>query len=66
QKVWGELPDVEFMVDRMYEYLYELYPPLFPEMINRIDAMSEGEVERYFAALESEESREPSFARVTP
>lgn len=35
-------------------------------MINRIDAMSEGEVERYFAALESEESREPSFARVTP
>ncbi len=64
QKVWGELPDVEFIVDRMYEYLYELYPPLFPEMINRIDAMSEGDLERYFTALDREELRDPSFARV--
>lgn len=65
QRVWGEVPDAEFMVDRMYEYLYEIYPPLFPEMINRIDAMSESDVERYFTALEPAEEREPSFARVT-
>ena len=64
QRVWGEVPDAEFMVDRMYEYLYEIYPPLFPEMINRIDALTENEVERYFAALEGEEAREQPFARV--
>jgi len=64
QRVWGEVPDVDFMVDRMYEYLYEIYPPLFPVMIDRIDAMSESDVERYFAALEPVEEREPSFARV--
>lgn len=64
QKIWGELPDVDYMVDRMYEYLYEIYPPLFPEMVNRIDGMSEEEVERYFAALEKDESREPAFARI--
>ncbi|HHW74447.1 MAG TPA: glycoside hydrolase [Firmicutes bacterium] len=64
QKIWGELPDVDYMVDRMYEYLYEIYPPLFPEMINRIDALTENEVERYFAALEGEEAREQPFARV--
>jgi len=33
-------------------------------MIDRIDAMSESDVERYFAALEPVEEREPSFARV--
>ncbi len=64
QRVWGEVPDVDYIVDRMYEYLYELYPPLFPEMINRIDAMSESDVERYFAALEPADTREPAFARI--
>ena len=64
QKIWGELPDVDFMVDRMYEYLYEIYPPLFPEMVTRIDNMSEEEVVRYFTALEGEQSRDSTFARV--
>ncbi|NMD43560.1 MAG: glycoside hydrolase [Firmicutes bacterium] len=66
QKIWGELPDVEFMVDRMYEYLYELYPPLFPEMINRIDAMSREELKRYFDALKADAVSEPPFAQITP
>ena len=66
QRIWGGFPDVEFMVDRMYEYLYELYPPLFPEMINRIDRMSEDEAECYFNALEPAEAGEPAFARIIP
>jgi len=51
QRVWGVVPNVEHMVDRMYEYLYDLYPPLFPAMIRRIDAMTASEVEAYFAGL---------------
>ncbi|NLA27610.1 MAG: glycoside hydrolase [Firmicutes bacterium] len=64
QRVWGEVPHVEFIVDKMYDYLYGLYPPLFPEMINRIDAMSESDVQRFFASLDAEEAREPAFARI--
>ncbi len=64
QRIWGLMPDVEFMVDRMYEYLYEIYPPLFPAMIERIDAMSEKDAAAYFAALEAAAEAEASFARV--
>src|SRR5690606_38290350 len=51
QKVWGVVPDVEYLVDRMYEYLYDIYPPLFPAMIRRIDAMTAPEVKAFFAGL---------------
>ena len=29
QKIWSVIPDVEYMVDRMYEYLYDIYPRSF-------------------------------------
>lgn len=48
QKVWSKVPDVEYMVDKMYHFLYELYPPLFPSMIKRIDNMQETDIEKYF------------------
>ncbi len=66
QKVWGVVPNVEHMVDRMYEYLYEVYPPLFPALIDRIDQLTEAEISAYFAALELEEPAEPQFAKVPP
>lgn len=55
QKIWGAMPDVDYMVERMYEYLYEIYPPLFPAMIERIDAMTAPDCAAYFAALEGEQ-----------
>jgi len=39
------------MVDRMYEYLYDIYPPQFPSMIKSIDAMNGSELDVYFAGL---------------
>ncbi len=64
QKVWGVVPDVEYMVDRMYEYLYEQYPPLFPSMLERIDALTEKDVESYFEQLSVQYTREALFAPV--
>ncbi|MEW5783993.1 MAG: glycoside hydrolase [Bacillota bacterium] len=65
QKVWGVVPDVEHMVDRMYEYLYEIYPPLFPAMLNRIDGMAAAEIEAYFARLEADQGTgEQQLAKV--
>ncbi len=65
QKIWGEVPEVEFMVDKMYEYLYQPYPPLFPSLMDFVDSASEPEMESYFASLQVEEAGEPQFARVT-
>lgn len=59
QKVWGLVPDVNYMVDRMYEYLYGVYPPLFPQMIDRIDGMNEKEIKSFFESLQAEY---PSFS----
>ena len=50
QKIWA-LGDSEFLVEKMYEFLFKVYPPLFPEMIQRIDAMDEEEVGEYFYRL---------------
>jgi len=61
QKVWAQLPDVDYMVDRMYEYLYAIYPPLFPAMIEELDIMSGAQTEAYFAALETVEPPALSF-----
>jgi len=63
QKVWGVAPDPEFLVDRMYEYLYRVYPPLFPQMIDRIDAMNEKEIEDYFQEFQREEVNTYTSAR---
>jgi hypothetical protein len=49
QRIWMKISDTEFAVEKMYEYLYNIYPPIFPGMINRIDAMGPGEIENYFA-----------------
>lgn len=48
QRVWAESGHTDFLVEKMYHYLFKIYPPLFPEMIDRIDSMSMGDVERYF------------------
>ncbi len=50
QRIWGKCPDPEFLVDKMYHYLFELYPPIFPRMIKEIDAMTEENVRDYFTA----------------
>lgn len=51
QKVWGAMPDTEFMVEKMYEYLYEIYPPLFPSLLDELDSMEAREIEVFFANL---------------
>ncbi len=56
QKVWGVVPDADFMVDRMYDYLYRVYPPLFPELIDWIDSLTDKQVERYFEDLVTAET----------
>ncbi len=48
QKIWGKSQQPEFLVDQMYYYLYDLYPPLFPAMIERIDSMKRKDIEIYF------------------
>ncbi len=49
QRIWGQCPDPGFLVDKMYQYLYRLYPPVFPEMLNKIDNMSEEDIMEYFS-----------------
>ncbi|HHX87617.1 MAG TPA: hypothetical protein GX693_05495 [Firmicutes bacterium] len=66
QQIWGEVPEAEFLVDKMYEYLYRQYPPLFPSLMDFVDSAAEQEIEDYFASLQVEEAGEPQFARVTP
>jgi len=51
QQIWGAGPDAEYLVGKMYHYLYRLYPPLFPEMVDRIDAMEAKDIKNYFNSL---------------
>jgi hypothetical protein len=48
QQVWGEGGNPDFLVDKMYHYLYDIYPPQFPRMMEKIDSMSERDVDEYF------------------
>lgn len=48
QKVWAQVPDIDFLVEEMYEYLYKIYPPLFPSLLRKIDSMSREDIENYF------------------
>ncbi|TYO96934.1 glycoside hydrolase [Desulfallas thermosapovorans] len=52
QAIWSKSPDTEYLVDKMYHYLYKIYPPLFPAMLDKIDAMDEQDVEDYFLRRE--------------
>jgi hypothetical protein len=36
QRTWGCIADTEGMVEAMYRYLYELYPPLFPGILREL------------------------------
>jgi hypothetical protein len=36
QRAWGSIADQEGMVIEMYDYLYHLYPPLFPQMLREL------------------------------
>ncbi len=65
QKIWGKVPEVEFMVDKMYEYLYRQYPPLFPSLMDFVDSAGAEVMDDYFASLVVEETGKPQFARVT-
>jgi hypothetical protein len=51
QRLWGKAQNTEYLVEKMYEYLYELYPPLFPSMVSSIDAMEPQQIEEFFAGL---------------
>ncbi|RJX25617.1 MAG: glycoside hydrolase [Dethiobacter sp.] len=51
QRLWGKVYDTEYMVEKMYAYLYDLYPPLFPSMVSAIDAMEPQQIEEFFAGL---------------
>lgn len=55
QKVWAAIPDTEYMVEKMYKYLYKRYPPLFPTMLDELDSMEAQEIEDFFAALQNKE-----------
>ncbi len=57
QAIWAKSPDAEYLVDKMYHYLYNIYPPMFPSMIEKIDAMSERDVEEYFNSIEQSQNR---------
>jgi hypothetical protein len=37
QRAWGKGGDTEFLVEKMYLYLYDLYPPLFPRLMDQVD-----------------------------
>ncbi|MGI6308398.1 MAG: glycoside hydrolase [Dethiobacteria bacterium] len=54
QRIWGKIPDTEFMVEKMYKYLYEIYPPLFPSMLDELDSLGPQEIEDFFAALKKD------------
>ncbi|NMB41352.1 MAG: glycoside hydrolase [Firmicutes bacterium] len=49
QRLWGKIDDAEFMVEKMYEYLYDIYPPLFPSMLDAIDVMNPQQIEEFFS-----------------
>ncbi len=60
QRIWMKISDTEFIVEKMYEYLYNIYPPSFPGMIDRIDTMEAGEIEAYFTARKEKSPVEES------
>jgi hypothetical protein len=41
QRAWGSVADREGLVIEMYGYLYDLYPPLFPQLLRELAAPDE-------------------------
>lgn len=41
QRAWGAIADTQGMVIEMYRYLYDLYPPLFPQMLRELASPEE-------------------------
>ncbi|HLW48174.1 MAG TPA: TrkA C-terminal domain-containing protein [bacterium] len=37
QRTWMAAGEVDFLIDAMYRYLYDLYPPRFPEILDQVD-----------------------------
>lgn len=49
QRVWGKV-DSEYLVERMYEYLYGIYPPLMPSLLDKIESIhTTRQADRYFS-----------------
>jgi hypothetical protein len=40
QRAWMEIQDTAGMIEEMYAYLYDLYPPLMPQTLLDIDSIS--------------------------
>ncbi|MEW6729851.1 MAG: hypothetical protein AB1489_00815, partial [Acidobacteriota bacterium] len=38
QQTWGTSPDTNFLVQAMYRYLYDIYPPKFPQIFDDLQA----------------------------
>ncbi|NLC11605.1 MAG: glycoside hydrolase, partial [Firmicutes bacterium] len=53
QRIWAKAPDTEYLVGKMYHYLYQQYPPAMPAMIDKIDNMNLDQIEEYFNTLKS-------------
>jgi len=43
QRTWMAGGETDFMIDAMYRYLYDLYPPRFPEILDEVDRGTEAE-----------------------
>jgi hypothetical protein len=41
QRAWGAVADTQALVIEMYRYLYDLYPPLFPQMLRELASPEE-------------------------
>jgi hypothetical protein len=39
QRAWSTSPDVGFLVETMYRYLYDIYPPLFPRIFDELSVV---------------------------
>jgi hypothetical protein len=37
QRAWGKGGDTEYLVEKMYLYLYDLYPPIFPRLMDEVE-----------------------------
>lgn len=37
QRTWMAAGEVDFLIEAMYRYLYDLYPPRFPEILDEVD-----------------------------
>lgn len=36
QQAWKKAPDIDFLVNAMYKYLYDIYPPKYPAILDEV------------------------------